>query len=142
MSDDINAVALPALYTGEAAEVHGPSAGQWAGQIVKIRSQRGTRWTVELTDGRRMNVPPQALRRTDRPFVSELPPAPVLEVAAVVTVAPPTGNPQDWPYQPDQRFVVIKVSEQTVTVVKIGGDNGRSWRVPPRACTPVPAEHL
>jgi hypothetical protein len=31
MSDDGKAVTVPALYTGEAAELHGPSAGQWAG---------------------------------------------------------------------------------------------------------------
>jgi hypothetical protein len=109
---------------------------------VKIRAQHGTRWTVELTDGRRMTVPPNALRRTDRPFVSELPPAPVLDIAAVVTVAEPASKPQGWTYHAGQRFVVITVSEQTVTIVKLGGDNGRSWRVSPRACTPVPAEDL
>jgi hypothetical protein len=141
MSDDVKAVVVPALYTGEAAELHGPSARERAGQIVRIRSQRGTRWTVELTDGRRLKVPPQALRRTDRPFVSELPPEPVLDIAAVVTVAQPAKRPPGWTYQPDQRFVVVKVSEQTVTLVKLGGD-GHSWRVPPRACTPIPAEDL
>jgi hypothetical protein len=131
----------PDLFVGDPAELHGQTAGNWAGQVVKITSQRGERWSVELADGRRMKVPPQLLRATERPFVSTRPAAPELHPGAVVTATPPRATGK-WTYPAGQRFAVVNVSERTVTIAKLGGENGRVWRIDPRACTPVPADTL
>lgn len=131
----------PGLLVGDPAQLHGPAAGRWAGQVVRIVSQRGARWSVELPDGGRLTVAPLALRETDQPFVSTRPPAPELHPGAVVTVTPPRTTSK-WTYPTGQRFAVVNVSERTVTIAKLGGENGRVWRIDPRACTPVPTDCL
>jgi hypothetical protein len=138
---DPHATEVPTLFVGDIAELHGPGAGRWAGQIARIRSQRGARWKVELPDGSTVTLDPRALRRTEREFVSTRPPAPDLELGQVVTVTPPR-NAKRWDYPADQRFVVFAVSERTVSIVKLGGDKGRYARIDPRACTPIPVSDI
>jgi hypothetical protein len=140
MSDHV-AQEDPDLFVGDPAELHGPSAGRWAGQVVQIVSQRGARWAVELADGSRLKVNPAALRATEQPFVSTRPAAPELHPGAVVTATPPRATGK-WTYPAGQRFAVVNVSERTVTIAKLGGESGRVWRIDPRACTPVPADTL
>lgn len=125
-TDSGGAELLPALWPGSAAQVYGPRAGKYTNAIVRVLSDRGRRWTVETSDGTQLKIDPRALRETDQRFVSTVP---NYVPGSVVTV-----NPSVADYPAGQRFVVIAVRIGSLTVAKLGGDNGTTHWVPPTAC--------
>jgi len=121
---------LPALWVGSTAQIHCPGAGVYSGRVVRVVSDRGRRWTVEISNGTRLKIDPTCLRETEELFVSAVPD---YVPGSVVTVTPPIA-----PHPGGQRFVVTAVRATTLTVAKLGGDpNGSTYRVPPTACRPA-----
>lgn len=128
-TDSGGAELLPALWPGSTAQVHGPGTGKYTDAIVRVLSDRGRRWTVETSDGTRLKIDPVMLRETDQPFVST---APAYVPGSVVTVTPPVA-----PHPAGQRFVVTAVRVPYLTVAKLGGEAGTTYRVSPAACRPA-----
>ena len=120
---------IAALWVGSTAQIHGRGTGDYAGRVVRVVSDRGQRWTVETGDGTRLKIDPRSLRVTDQRFVSTVP---VYVPGSVVTITPPVAV-----YPAEQRFAVIAVRATTLTVAKLGGDGGITYRVPPAACHPA-----
>ena len=120
---------LPALWPGSTAQIHGPGAGKYIDAVVRVLSDRGRRWTVETSDGTRLKIDPVALRVTDQRFVSSVQD---YVPGSVVNVTPPIA-----PHPAGMRFVVTAVRVASLTVAKLGGDHGTTYRVPPTACRPA-----
>ena len=120
---------IAALWVGSTGQIHGPGTGDYAGRVVRVVSDRGRRWTVETGDGTRLKIDPTSLRETDQPFASTVP---VYVPGSVVTITPPIAV-----YGAEQRFVVIAVRATSLTVAKLGGDGGVTYRVAPAACHPA-----
>lgn len=84
---------------------------------------------METGDGTQLKIDPRSLRETDQRFVSAVP---VYAPGSVVTITPPIVV-----YPAGQRFAVITVRATSLTVAKLGGDGGITYRVPPAACRPA-----
>lgn len=123
--------------------LHDPR-GRFAGVVYRVEKIKPVNLLLAPEDPRgvglrRLNSRPEYLLPADdahdtnvratRPHagVPETPPAHLWGGEVVTVRTRPTGK---WTYAPGQLFVVLRCSGGTVSVARLGGENGRYWRVP------------
>lgn len=128
----------------------------YAGQVVKLKHPTGTYAMADNNFFTITKVNPKNLKVTQNSTGKPLQGSQTIFTAApkeAVAAAPkaPEGPkidwsqfqqgvvvkyvgkpPAKWNYNPDQKFFVLKHNFERVNIVRVGGDNGRYWRINPK----------